>query len=322
MCVMAPLLLSIQHHVGNVDTANMNVYIGNTMMDVALGPATFGHSLNAVSLVAPRVAGQIAFDLCFTPRPRRTPSGREQLLLRRADRTTVTLDGRALAVYRWSSGPGADAETVVLVHGWASAAARMTAWVEPLLSRGFSVLALDLPAHGESEGKRTNGLDMAAAVRAVAAASGRVRGVVAHSAGAYASAMAAAGGHLFGKSAIEVDSLVLIAAVDDPALHLSGFGGALGLSDRVCRLLRDRVVSAFGHDLSEFSLTRIPGTWNQPTILFHDPDDREVPFGGAEAIASTIPHSVLVPVDGAGHHRIARDPAVIERAVAHLQDAL
>ncbi len=273
-----------------------------------------------VGRLAPRLAARQAFRLCFTPPRRPEVSQTAQELLARAERLPVVVQGRRLRVYRWSGQTSQSAGTVLLVHGWTSRASRMTVWVEPLLARGFDVVALDMPAHGDSEGKRTNGLEWAVAIGTIAEAVGPLHGVVSHSAGAFAAAMAVAGGHLLGRPAVSVERLVMVATVDNPLVHVAGFASALDLSDAVYEGLLRATVVEFGHPMEAFSLNRIPIGWNQPTLLLHDPEDREVPFAESESVAAVRPNATLIPIDGVGHHRIVRHPRVISLAAVFLTD--
>jgi len=268
--------------------------------------------------LAPRRVGRQAFELCFTPARRPEVAAPARELLNRAERLSVMADGRRMRVYRWPARPGPSAKTVLLVHGWTSRASRLVAWVEPLLDRGFGVVACDLPAHGDSEGSRTNGLEMATAVGVVAEAAGPLHGMVGHSAGAFAAAMAVAGGHLLGRPPIAVERLVMIAAVDNPRLHVTAFASVVGLPGAAYREMLGVTEKTFGHPMEAFSLSRIPGGWRQPTLLIHDPADPEVPYSQAEAVAAIRPNVTLLPIDGLGHHRIARDPTVIAAAIDFL----
>lgn len=271
-----------------------------------------------IGRLAPRLGVRQAFKLCFAPIHGPGVSKTAQVLLDRAERLPVAVEGRRLRVYRWSDHTDRPARTVLLAHGWNSRASRLTVWVEPLLARGFDVVAADMPAHGDSEGKRTDGLDWANAIGAVAEAAGPLHGIVGHSAGAFASALAVAGGHLLGRPAVPVKRLVMMATVDNPLLHVARFASALRLSDTVYEGLLRATVAEYGHPMEAFSLSRIPKGWNQPTLLLHDPEDREVPFAESESVAAARPNATLVPIHGMGHHRIARHPRVISRTIDFL----
>jgi pimeloyl-ACP methyl ester carboxylesterase len=103
----------------------------------------------------------------------------------------VAVDGRWLRGRRWGHG-----DPVYLVHGWGGSGAQLDALVVPLVQAGFSVVSFDAPSHGASDpgpsGRRSSTiLEFAQALRAVAARHGHPYGVVAHSAGATAAAVAA-----------------------------------------------------------------------------------------------------------------------------------
>src|SRR5205814_1941326 len=118
--------------------------------------------------VAERLGHPASTWLCerlwLTPVPRR-PRLRphEQALSSEAVRLHVPVGRERVAGWRWGEGERA----VLLLHGWGGYALQLSAFVRPLVERGLAVAAFDFPAHGESDGKRT---DLPAIVRAMAAA--------------------------------------------------------------------------------------------------------------------------------------------------------
>ena len=83
------------------------------------------------------------------------PADRE--VIERGNNYRLPFVGGELAITTWGeSGPA-----VLLMHGWGGARAQMTGFVNPLLSAGYRVVAYDQPAHGESDGKLTNLLEIA-----------------------------------------------------------------------------------------------------------------------------------------------------------------
>ncbi len=57
----------------------------------------------------------------------------------------------------WIPAPSPSAATAVLVHGYADAKVGAIAWAPPLCQLGLNVLAVDLRAHGESDGTMCTG---------------------------------------------------------------------------------------------------------------------------------------------------------------------
>src|SRR6267378_1472357 len=50
--------------------------------------------------------------------------------------------------------------------------------------------------------------------------------------------------------------------------------------------------------------------FDAPLLIFHDPEDRDLPFSHSEAIAAAWPGAELIASSRAGHWRIMRDRAV------------
>jgi pimeloyl-ACP methyl ester carboxylesterase len=59
----------------------------------------------------------------------------------------------------------------------------MTGFVDPLLSAGYRAVAYDQPAHGESDGKMTNMLEIAPTMDILVRKEGNFDAVIAHSFG-------------------------------------------------------------------------------------------------------------------------------------------
>ena len=104
---------------------------------------------------------------------------RDREMITRGNNFRVPFDGGELAVTAWGkSGPA-----VLLMHGWGGARAQMTGFVEPLLEAGYRVVAYDQPAHGESDGKMTNLLEIAPTMDLIREREGKFDAIIAHSFG-------------------------------------------------------------------------------------------------------------------------------------------
>jgi pimeloyl-ACP methyl ester carboxylesterase len=259
-------------------------------------------AVGVLDAVAPAAAQALAFDLFCTPRKRqRDPEPRVPGLP--AHRFDLREDGPGLAIWDWGDGA-----TVLLVHGWSGAAAQMSAFVEPLLGAGCYVAAPDLPAHGASEGRRSNVKEMAEAVLQVGRRVGPVHAVVAHSLGATAAIIALARG-------LRAERAVLLAPASDLPGYARGFARRLGLSARSADGLLARM-DARVSGLDAYDPVRLAGAQTARLLVLHDPADREVPFAGGRAIAEAWPGGKLEAVPGRGHTRLLRDPDVVRRVVS------
>src|SRR5262245_52160518 len=93
-----------------------------------------------MSALAPALAARLAERLFLTPPRRARRSAAEIDLLARARARPVRVGGRRIETWRWGAGPD-----VLLVHGWGGRGAQLSAFVAPLVARGFFVVRFDGP---------------------------------------------------------------------------------------------------------------------------------------------------------------------------------
>src|SRR5207237_6481194 len=145
----------------------------------------------ASTLLFPELAGAWAERLFLTPP--RNGAAAAALDLIDARSSLFEHKGRHIATWRWGS---RDAPAVILAHGWGGYAAQMRAFVFPLLSAGYQVIAYDQPAHGVSEGRLTALPDFADLLAELAWHHGEARAFIGHSLGGAAGAQALAAGRV------------------------------------------------------------------------------------------------------------------------------
>lgn len=102
-------------------------------------------------------------------RPPRMNDGKAALILKRLSPSDLGLkfetksfdvrdeNGRLLKIVSWWMPKESSRATVVLIHGYADAKVGALAWAPMLHHLGLNILALDLRAHGESEGVNCTG---------------------------------------------------------------------------------------------------------------------------------------------------------------------
>ena len=263
-----------------------------------------------LSRLPPAAAGDAAFRLFCTPSlsERRDPNYRElshraRYHLRRAEWLRVPTAFGALAAYRIEP-DGAPRGTVLLVHGWTSEAAFMTALAEPIRRAGFRVVLFDMPAHGLSPGRRTNLIECAKATLAISETLGPVDAVVAHSMGGLATLLAADGARPIPRQ-LDFGRIAIIA----------GPNRLIDVTREFCDQCR---MTAAGRRHYERHLERVGWralasvstsdlllrTGRRPALIVHSRDDADVPFERAEEIVASVPGAQLAAFDGLGHRAI------------------
>lgn len=257
--------------------------------------------------VSPTWAAALAERLFFTPpRSRLTQAMRHELEQGRS--FGVRVEGHRIAVWSW--GP-ADAPIVYLVHGWGSRGGRLTAFVRPLVTAGFRVIAFDGIGHGASEGQLSSAPQLARSLTALVDDVGPAHAVVAHSLGAAVATLAMEWG-------MTVSRAAFIAPNADPVAHTLRWAQRLGLrSDVVARMRAssERRITFSWDGLNVLAMARRRRT---PLLVIHDALDQVVPWTEGAAIVDEWAGSRLVTTRGLGHSDVARAPTVVAQAVRFL----
>ncbi|KIV79084.1 hypothetical protein PV11_06670 [Exophiala sideris] len=113
----------------------------------------FGNIINEIFDYDRGLAAEKAMRKFMSP-PRVLPGRRERAILQSATVTEFQVNGLSLKRYVWQNRAG-PSPYVMLGHGFMISTASMLNFVRPLLRAGFSVVAWDQPAHGQSEGDLT-----------------------------------------------------------------------------------------------------------------------------------------------------------------------
>ena len=260
------------------------------------------------SALSPEITGRLAFRLFCTPVGHaRINDANPQMraaraLFERAEERVIT-HGCGYVKTAWFEPAGASRGTVLVLHGWTGQSLFMSGFIEPLLEKGFRVVAMDLPAHGASSGKRLTFPLAIEAITSVVRDQLPLAGIVAHSFGG-AVALAAVAGGVEAFAPIPAHRVVTIAAPRAMQGYGRQFSETLGLTKRGHAAFEGAVMAIAGRPMESFSGTDYLSRVQVPTLVMHAPDDKEIPFSDAEDLASAGAHVELQAMPGLGHRRI------------------
>jgi pimeloyl-ACP methyl ester carboxylesterase len=286
---------------------------------VAMATAGFLLFRSAFALaeqIAPGLTGRAAFELfCRTASPNRI-SRKEADLVRaaapfmaEARHHRLTTSYGCVAAHDFRPAQGNNPPSVLVIHGWGSRTEHMRPIVEALRDQGFRVIAIDLPGHGISPGRRLNLAIAVAAVRAAADWFGPFSSIVGHSFGG-AVAVNAVAGSIAGIAPVEARRIVLISTPSSMPALFENFGRFLRLGTRTQMALAEQVKRVAGRPLEDFVGADQLRVLPLPTLAIHAPDDKEVPFAEALRFEGAGAHVSLMRVPGKGHRRILGDERV------------
>ena len=277
---------------------------------MSIQKSTIVRTFNVLEKVAPGLGGRLAYRLWFAvPETKPRPTNGQRL--------NAALYGRSMAVDAW--GDPAD-PVVFLVHGWGGRRSDLAAFVEPLVDKGFRVIAFDAPGHGESApgpvgAGRSTIFEFSALLEDLSDRYGPPHAVIAHSLGCMAVAHSLRNG-------VPAGRVVFIAPMANAHAYTHEFARRLGFGERIRTRMVARIERAVG-PMAVFDLPAIAGRIDRPPLLLvHDREDRETRYTDSEDIRAAWPGADLLATTGLGHRRILRDPDVVARvtgfAVAEL----
>ena len=293
--------------------------------------APFAHKIirtlfGAGERVAPALAGRLAFELfCRTPNPEklgkreRTAVERAAGLLAEARKHCLTTRTGNVTAFEFRPEGRERLGTVLVLHGWASRTEYMKPLIESVRDAGYRVVALDLPGHGHSSGRRLTMLHALDAARVAGEWFGPFAAIVGHSFGGAVAANAVAG-TVNGIAPLAAERLVLIAAPSSMPAIFRDFSRTLNVGPKSYRVMAAQVERITGRPLDEFVASPEFGRHQPPTLVIHAPDDREVPPEHAEMYAASGDHVHLHWAEGLGHRRILTDAGVARLAVSFLSE--
>jgi pimeloyl-ACP methyl ester carboxylesterase len=260
-------------------------------------PLALRLKLRAYERLAPQRGGKLVAKLFTTPRAHSQPEWEKELVARG---TPIAL-AEGIAGTQWGAPNG---PPVILLHGWEGRGAQLGYFVEPLVSLGHRVIAMDGPAHGASTGDHANPFEFAKALMAVQANLGPFRAVIGHSMGGAAAKIAASRG-------LRVERIVLLGAPSSLPEVFARFSDFMGLGPKVREAFKNTMVARTGIQIEPLALLPEIADKSLPVLIAHDIKDAEVPLVDAHLALRAYPNAQLLELDAGGHRKMLKSPDVV-----------
>src|SRR5436190_5718336 len=266
--------------------------------------------LRLLTAVSKKKAATKAFELFCTPQFRNVKE--LPAIFSEAEKLQFKFQEYSIAGYRWRKGAGRRA---LIIHGFESSVINFDKYVNPLLKKGYEVLAFDAPAHGRSSGMRVNAVIFRDFIKFVCQHYGPVQSFIAHSFGGLAVCMA-----LAETRHDENYRIALIAPATETKTAVDQFFEFIKLDDAEVRKEFEEIITQLsGHPVSWFSIHRTLNKIKAKILWLHDKDDRVTPLEDVLKIKEeTYPNIQFVITKGLGHRRIYRDAKVGKAIVTFL----
>ena len=208
---------------------------------------------------------------------------------------------KKIATFTWKN----TGKKVLLTHGWSGRGMQLYYIAESLHKEGYHVVTYDAPAHGKSEGKLTNMVQMIAAISHLDNAESSFDYFIGHSFGAMA---------IFNYCKMEsrAKKIVTIGAADNMRTIFADFIASVDLSTKILKHMIDYFEQKFNVVIDDFSPYISVQKLQTPTLLIHDEEDYDVSVDCSYTIAKHHPNATVIKTKGLGHRRILRDDGVMQ----------
>lgn len=267
-------------------------------------------ALPTVGRLSPRLAGDLAYRLFFSTRPRMAVRAADAATHDDARRGTLLVRGIDVATYTWGTG----SRTVLLLHGWRGRASQFAPLVRELVAEGFRVVAFDAPAHGSSGGRHTDIRDWVDAAEQLDRTHGPFSALIGHSFGGLAALTVA-------RTSGSVPAVAVVAGAAAPDAFLAQFVRDLRLDAATADRLRTRFLRRLRLDpataTERYDAAAHPLPTGTALLVVHDRGDRRMPDHDALRLHAAHPgRSRLVRTVGLGHTRVLSADPTLDAVVA------
>jgi esterase/lipase len=257
----------------------------------------------------PYLAHQYFLKIFFTPLKYKTPE-KEQEWEDKSQMFSVLANGKRIQCYSWGKGP-----VIILIHGWAGRATQFRKFILAFTELGYRVVGFDGPAHGKSEGTKTNIDEFYEALKSIYKVTGEPVAIICHSFGGSAALFAA-------KEGLAVRKLINIASPTIGDEIINTYLRAINGSKSTGEFFKKYVQKQTGKSFDDYTSLNFIRHIKQDVslLLVHDEDDKEVYLKHAEALKAVYPSAQLLKTKGLGHTRILKDDNVVVKCVTFVRE--
>lgn len=246
--------------------------------------------------LAPTHAKKTARKLLLTPARTKSKNAQPNGLVK----GQVSTPHGTLTTYQLGAGP-----VWVLTHGWSGTASQFFPLMEYIAEQGFTALAYDHPAHGESSGEIGHIPAFVEGLEAILDSVEQIEGLIGHSMGT-ASALECR------HRKLENKPILLIAPVLNYVENLFSSIERSGYSMRLFKAVVSEVEEQFNYPIQSIDPYRRLAMREAPTIIVHDQQDKFTSHAISASAARDMPRVELVSTSGQGHGRVMKCQQVFE----------
>lgn len=278
---------------------------------------SIGLYLNVLSYINLEAAKNKAYQLFSQPRKGKIQKEKLPKTLQSAAFETFEYHNEKFQAYIWKGTRGAaerseaNEDIILLVHGWESNASRWKKLLNYLKPLGKTIIAIDGPAHGLSEGKEFNAPKFAEYINIVTQKY-QPKTIIGHSVGGAAVCF-----YLNKYKDKTIEKVILLGAPSDFKIIANNFVKLLSLNNRIKYKLEKYYLEKFSIDINEFSAHKFAQNFTQKALIAHDSEDKVVLIDEGRKYADAWKNAIYIETKGLGHS--LHDADLYQKIVAFIE---
>lgn len=271
-------------------------------------PKAIKFTAKTLSLISDNLTVKFCSKIFTTPIKHKTPK-REFEMDNLSTQVLVQIPKikKEVVVYHYGDSP----KKVLLVHGWSGRGTQLVKIADELLSKGFSTISYDAPAHGKSGTSTTLMPEFIATNLELEKLYGPFEFAIGHSLGGMSLLNSV-------KQGLNIKKLVTIGSADKITDILLDFVGKLELKPVIAEKMKIHFEKKFGEPMENYASHRAAQNVQIPTLVVHDKNDYEVPIICGVNIHKNLPKGTFLETTRLGHRKILGDQETINKIINFL----
>jgi len=256
-----------------------------------------------LSTISKTKGAKAALKLFLTPQKRNIKPLPPQFIA--SEKLQFSLDGNVVNGYRWNH---PSSKKVLILHGFESSVTQFDHFIEPLVSKGYEVLAFDAPAHGRSTGQMIDVFIYKNMIDRINRIYGPVTNFIAHSFGGLALSL-----YLEDHPHDNDFNVVLISPATETKTAIDNYFNLLKLPYRLRQEFENQMIKTGGKHPTWYSIGRAAKQIKAEVLFLQDEEDLLTPLKDVEPIIQQhYPNFHFVISKGFGHRWIYKDQQSVD----------
>ena len=250
-----------------------------------------GFYLNCLVFFHSEKAAKFAYKLFSEPRAGKLQKNQLPEILKNSKMESFIFEENEFQTYTWQG----NENIILLVHGWESNSSRWERLLPYLKKTSSTIIAIDAPAHGLSNGKEFNVPNYAKAIQNLVKIY-NPKVLIGHSIGGAACIY-----YQFLNQNPNIEKMVLLGAPSDLQNLIQNYCNMLSLNSKLQSKLEIVFSGKFNLNVEDFSARKFAKTIDTKALIIHDVADKIVAFSEAEKISGSWKNKIFIETKDLGH---------------------